>query len=165
MCLLLIVRFLYSDGRQALRRNRRYSESIKERKMMTNEQRKIPGVGDLVKFTYKSGIYAGRVFENGTPRVVVETLAVLRHPQQGDLHNPYDPDVPMFHERRALAHHEKALVLNRDIEPFKGGEILDYNESRDCAVRSAIEELDRMERWALQARMQMEELAKDYSKR
>ena len=46
------VRFLYSDGRQALRRNRRYSKSIKERKMMNNEPRKIPGVGDLVKFTY-----------------------------------------------------------------------------------------------------------------
>lgn len=128
-----------------------------------NEQRQPVSEGDLVRFTYKTGTYAGRVAETGSPRCVVETLAVLRHPDQGDLHHPYDPDVPMFHERRALSHREKALVLLRDMEPFRGSGIPDYKESLAAAVRLSLGELERLERWSARARETLQDVAKDYS--
>jgi kinase-associated protein B len=127
-----------------------------------NEQRQPAAIGDLVQFTYKTGTYAGRVAELGSPRCVVEALAVLRHPDQGDLHHPYDPDVPMFHERRALSHREKALVLHRDMEPFRGGEVPEYKESLAAAVRRSQSELERLERWAARARETLQDVSKDY---
>ncbi|MCM3749172.1 kinase-associated lipoprotein B [Paenibacillus pasadenensis] len=121
-----------------------------------------PAAESWVRFTYKTGEYAGRLVEEGSPRSVVETLAVLRHPEQGDLHNPYNPDVPFFHERRALAHREKALVPNRDIGPYAAAQLPDYNESREQAVKKSLEELDRLQRWAARASEQLKTVASEY---
>ncbi|OXM13687.1 sporulation phosphorelay system protein KapB [Paenibacillus herberti] len=128
---------------------------------MTSEQQ-TPAKEEWVQFSYKTGEYAGRIVEEGSPRSVVETLAVLRHPEQGDLHNPYNPDVPFFHERKALAHREKALVLNREIKPFAASVLPDYNESRERAVQQALEELDRLQRWAGRAADQLRAVASEY---
>jgi kinase-associated protein B len=106
-----------------------------------------PEKEQLVRMTYKTGVYAGRVFETGGPRAVVQVLAVLKHPQQGNLHYPYDPDVPMFHERRALSHTEKALVAYQDIEPFHG-EVPEYQTSLVRALEEEAADLDRLKRWA-----------------
>ncbi|MOA38053.1 Kinase-associated lipoprotein B precursor [compost metagenome] len=88
-------------------------------------------------------------------------LAVLKHPEQGDLHHPYDPDVPMFHERRALSYTEKTTVLLRDIQRYFG-EIPDYSESLKAAAAAEIEYLDRLQRWASKGLEQMQQLQKEY---
>jgi kinase-associated protein B len=68
-------------------------------------------IGDNVRVEIRSGHYLGELIEINGPRVLVKVLAVLKHPEQGDLHNPYNPDVPMFHERRALSYTEKTNVF------------------------------------------------------
>ncbi|MFD1956491.1 sporulation phosphorelay system protein KapB [Paenibacillus thailandensis] len=111
-------------------------------------------VGSLVLADIRTGRYIGEISEFYGPRAVVKILAVVRHPQQGDLHHPYDPDVPLFHERRALSYTEKSTVLLRDIEPF-GGEVPDYSASLAEALDKQTEELaaslegadDRYKRW------------------
>ncbi|QJC51118.1 kinase [Paenibacillus albicereus] len=127
-----------------------------------SDENQVPAGEGWVRFTYKTGEYAGRLVEQGTPRSVVETLAVLRHPEQGDLHHPYDPDVPFFHERRALAHREKALVPNRDIQPHAAAELPPYEASREQAVARMLDELDRLQRWAARAADQLRTVASDY---
>src|SRR5262245_46345700 len=92
-----------------------------------------PALGQTVVMRYKSGVYVGETVEVAGTRAVVKVLAVLRHPEQGDLHHPHDPDVPMFHERKALAFTEKANAPVRDLEPF-AGETPDYRESLRTAL-------------------------------
>lgn len=114
---------------------------------MNFSQQNQPEVDSLVRMTYKTGVYAGKVVESGGPRAVVQVLAVLKHPQQGNLHYPYDPDVPMFHERRALSHNEKALTAYSDLEPY-GGNVPDYHQSLVRALEAEEADLDRLKRWA-----------------
>src|SRR5690349_17211593 len=104
-------------------------------------------IGDIVQAEVRSGKYIGELIEINRPRALVKVLAVLKHPEQGDLHNPYDPDVPMFHERRALSYTEKTTVLLRDIKAYAGN-IPDYSESLKLAVASEIAALDRLQRWS-----------------
>ncbi|WP_308638421.1 kinase-associated lipoprotein B [Paenibacillus silvisoli] len=125
-------------------------------------QKFIPEQGAIVNFTYKTGEYAGEVMENGGPRALIKVLAVLKHPEQGDLHNPYNPDVPFFHERRALSYTEKANVPFGDIGgPFRG-EVPDYKESLRRAVAAEIEGIDRLKRWAERGLEQLRQLEKEY---
>ncbi|GFN29874.1 sporulation phosphorelay system protein KapB [Paenibacillus xylaniclasticus] len=107
----------------------------------------LPQLDQMVKMIYRTGEYAGKVVETGGPRAVVQVLAVLKHPQQGNLHYPYNPDVPVFHERRALSFNEKALVTYTDLEPYVGT-IPDYKESLVRALEEEAEALDRLRRWA-----------------
>ncbi|EFM11942.1 Kinase associated protein B [Paenibacillus curdlanolyticus YK9] len=120
-----------------------------------------PAVDSIVQMTYKTGVYAGKVVESGGPRAVVQVLAVLKHPQQGNLHYPYDPDVPMFHERRALSHNEKALTAYQDLESYSG-EIPPYKESLIRTLEAEAAELDRLKRWAERGLETLEIVKKDY---
>lgn len=63
-----------------------------------------------IRFTYKTGKYFGRLFAERPQGLVVEVLAVEKHPVQGDLHQPNQVDVPLFHIRTALHKHEKITV-------------------------------------------------------
>ncbi|QHT59901.1 kinase [Paenibacillus lycopersici] len=128
---------------------------------MQDRQRKAPEPGTIVAFANKTGRYAGEVMEINGPRALVKVLAVLKHPEQGDLHNPYNPDVPMFHERRALSYTEKTNVLLGEIEPFHG-EVPDYKESRARALAAEIEGLDRLKRWAERGLDALRTLEKEY---
>ncbi|TMV17200.1 kinase [Paenibacillus thermoaerophilus] len=120
--------------------------------------------GDPVRARYKSGEYAGILVEASGPRAVVEIRAVLSHPLQGDLHHPYEADVPLFHQRRALAYREKALVPKADIEPF-AGEIPDYADSLRQAVKRELDRLAAMDgQWARMAERSLRELEQDYFK-
>lgn len=118
-------------------------------------------VGDLVRAEVRSGQYAGELVEMNGPRALVKVLAVLKHPEQGDLHNPYNPDVPMFHERRALSYTEKTTVLLRDVKRYTGN-VPDYSESLKAAAAAEIEVLDRLQRWAAKGLEQMQQLQKEY---
>ncbi|MBJ6360273.1 kinase [Paenibacillus sp. MAHUQ-46] len=97
-------------------------------------------------------------------RSLVKVLAVLKHPEQGDLHHPQDPDVAIFHERRALSYTEKAWALTRDLQPFHG-ELPDYASSLEAALEAEWHKLDRLRRWAEQGLKQLAELRKDYAPR
>ncbi|BBH21858.1 kinase-associated lipoprotein B [Paenibacillus baekrokdamisoli] len=128
---------------------------------MQSNQKFSPEPGTLVVITYKTGEYVGEVVEAGSPRSLVKVLAVRKHPEQGDLHNPYNPDVPMFHERRALSFTEKTNILASDMEPFHG-EVPEYKESLKQALAADIAALDRLKRWAERGLGQLEGLEKEY---
>lgn len=99
--------------------------------------------GDIVEAVYKSGVYVGEVvgFSDRTPRAKVRVMAVLRHPEQGDLHRKGDVNVEMFHERKALSEREVALVPLRDMRNFDG-EIPDYRASLKSALEDEIRRLE-----------------------
>lgn len=118
-------------------------------------------IGDNVRAEIRSGHYLGELAEINGPRALVKVLAVLKHPEQGDLHNPYNPDVPMFHERRALSFTEKTNVLLRDVKRHTGI-IPEYNDSLRAAAEAEIASLDRLQRWAAKGLEQMQELLKEY---
>jgi kinase-associated protein B len=85
-------------------------------------------IGDKVTAFYKTGKYIGEVTGERPGAYVVRILAVLKHPRQGDLHNPADVEVPLFHERKALAHREQANMPEKMVKPYEG-DIPDYNET------------------------------------
>lgn len=118
-------------------------------------------LGDYVRAEVRSGHYIGELIEINGPRVLVKVLAVSKHPEQGDLHNPYNPDVPMFHERRALSYTEKTTVLLRDVKPYTGT-IPEYSASLKAAAEAEIAALDRLHRWAAKGLEQMQQLYKEY---
>lgn len=129
-----------------------------ERNIQNDESLKI---GDNVRVEIRSGHYLGELIEINGPRCLVKVLAVLKHPEQGDLHNPYNPDVPMFHERRALSFTEKTNVLMRDVKKH-AGIIPEYNVSLRAAAEAEIASLDRLQRWAAKGHEQMQQLLKEY---
>jgi kinase-associated protein B len=116
---------------------------------------------EFVKVTYKTGDYAGETIDRDDRRVLVKVLAVLTHPTQGDLHNPYDPDAVMFHERRALAYTEKVWIPANTVQTYNGA-IPDYRESLRIALRAEQEKLDRLRRWSERCLEQLATLTKDY---
>jgi kinase-associated protein B len=98
--------------------------------------------GDQVVAEYKSGAYIGELLSSEGHWAKVRMLAVLKHPAQGDLHHPMRADVPMFHERRALAFREVANVPVGALTPWDEATVPDYMES----LRDALErELQAME--------------------
>lgn len=126
-------------------------------------------VGSSVLASIRTGQYIGEITEFYGPRAVVKILAVVKHPQQGDLHHPYDPDVPLFHERKALSYTEKSTVLIRDVAPY-GGETPDYKLSLRQALDRQTEELrnalagadDGMARWIKRSLETLDALRADY---
>ena len=98
-------------------------------------------IGDYVTAFYKTGKYAGEITQIRTNGyIVVKTLAVLKHPMQGDLHNPKQADVDFFHERKALAYLEQTNVPSNMVKPFEG-EIPSYKASLASALVTLKEEL------------------------
>ncbi|WP_050183013.1 kinase-associated lipoprotein B [Domibacillus robiginosus] len=90
-------------------------------------------IGDLVTAHYKSGKYIGTITGIRPGTYTVKILSVLRHPAQGDLHNPNEAEVPFFHERKALAHYEQANIPESAVHPYEEA-LADYNESLIAAV-------------------------------
>ncbi|WP_455660513.1 kinase-associated lipoprotein B [Pradoshia sp.] len=120
-------------------------------------------IGNHVTAFYKTGKYVGEITQirpNGY--VVVKTLAVLKHPMQGDLHNPKQVNVDFFHERKALAHLEQTNVLANMVKPFEG-EIPPYKESLTKALGSLKEELrNDPSDWAARSLECLEQIEPEY---
>ena len=120
-------------------------------------------VGDYVTAFYKTGKYAGEITQirpNGY--IVVKTLAVLKHPMQGDLHNPKQADVDFFHERKALAHLEQTNVPANMVKPFEG-EIPPYKASLARALVTLKEDLrEEPSEWAARSLDCLERLELEY---
>jgi len=121
-------------------------------------------VGDKVTGIYKTGKYAGEITDIRPEHYLVRVLAVLKHPMQGDLHNPKDIEVGFFHERRALAFREQANIPKKMVKPYNE-EMPDYLESLKKAVLDMKESLKQDDSpWANQSLKNIETLEKDYFK-
>lgn len=113
---------------------------------------------------YKSGEYIVEFMEKSmnSPRAVVKIISVVEHPEQGDLHNPYMVEVPLFHQRKAAANGECILVPLSALRPYEG-EAPDYASSLASAWRRKHRELsERNDEWARRCLQEMELLREEY---
>ncbi len=119
--------------------------------------------GDTVTMTYKTGEYVGIVFDVTSNKLVVQVLAVLRHPEQGDLHHPQDAGVAFFHQRKSLAFRERALVSAEQVLHWEG-EVPEYKSSLQSAwQREVIRMQSHSQReWAERGLEQLLLLQKEY---
>jgi kinase-associated protein B len=119
--------------------------------------------GDVVKASYKTGEYIGEVAEiMNSGKIAVRILAVAAHPEQGDLHHPMDPDVPFFHERRALAYQEIALMPPQTVSVYRGT-VPEYKVSLLQALDREHDRLDRLRRWAERGQQELDKLKQEYT--
>lgn len=111
---------------------------------------------------YKSGIYIGKVLETKNERSLFEVRAVLKHPNQGDLHHPKQVEGVYFHERKALAYREKVWVNTALLQPYEG-EVPTYEASLQEAVQSLKEQLKKMDNdYGKKALETLEKVVADY---
>jgi kinase-associated protein B len=121
-------------------------------------------IGDIVTAINKTGKYIGEVTEDRNTAYLVRILAVLKHPMQGDLHNPKQTNVAMFHQRRALAYREQTNVPKNMVKPYEG-ETPDYHSSLKEAVSKMKETLSETDSEFNTLSLQhLEQLEMDYFK-
>jgi kinase-associated protein B len=121
-------------------------------------------IGDTVTAIYKTGKYIGEITEVRPQGFLVRVLAVVKHPMQGDLHNPKDADVPIFHERRALSYREQANIPKQMVKHFEK-EVPDYQASlKEALAKMKKELLENPSPWADMSLKMAESLEKDYFK-
>lgn len=63
----------------------------------------------LYRFSHKTGSYGVTIVEENGDDVLVKVEQVIKHPKQGDLHNPTETEGVFFHDRKALSHFENAI--------------------------------------------------------
>ncbi|WP_374722511.1 kinase-associated lipoprotein B [Peribacillus tepidiphilus] len=121
-------------------------------------------IGDYVTAIYKTGKYIGEITDVRPKSYLVRVLAVEKHPMQGDLHNPKQVDVAMFHQRRALAFREQTNVPKNMVREYKD-EVPDYKASLKAAVQKMKETLLSEDTpWSQKSIEMLEELERDYFK-
>ncbi|MDR4949124.1 kinase-associated lipoprotein B [Neobacillus cucumis] len=121
-------------------------------------------VGNVVTGIYKTGKYIGEITEVRPQHYLVRVLAVMKHPMQGDLHNPKDADVLFFHERKALSYREQANIPKQMVKPFEG-EVPNYQESLKEALEKMKKELiEAGSEWASRSLQALDSLEKDFYK-
>ena len=113
---------------------------------------------------YKTGKYVCERVETdeANRKGLVKIRAVLKHPTQGDLHNPKKTDVPLFHERKALAEFEKTWVPLSTLRPFEG-ECPTYQDSLRATWSEQFEQLEQDgSEWAKKSQEALLELRNEY---
>ncbi|WP_135550973.1 sporulation phosphorelay system protein KapB [Paenibacillus cymbidii] len=118
-------------------------------------------IGTIVRAGYKSGEYIGEIVEGGEAKAAVKVLAVLKHPEQGNLHHPGSADVGFFHQRRALAFGEIALMPLHTLAAYSHA-VPEYRESLHHALQRQLDELRETIRYAQRAVQELEQLERDY---
>ncbi|PGT89289.1 MULTISPECIES: kinase-associated lipoprotein B [Bacillaceae] len=119
-------------------------------------------IGDVVTGIYKTGKYIGVITDIKPMHYLVQVKAVLKHPQQGDLHNPKQVDVQFFHERRALAYNEQTNVPKQMVKRFED-EIPEYQQSLRKALDVMKKELEENNiEWAKESLKRVDVLEKEY---
>ncbi|WP_110113740.1 kinase-associated lipoprotein B [Bacillus sp. CGMCC 1.16541] len=119
-------------------------------------------IGDCVTAIYKTGKYVGDITNIRDHHYVVRVKAVLTHPQQGDLHNPKQTDVPLFHERRALAFREQANIPKQMVKLYTEA-VPDYQTSLKESLETLYNSLkDDGSDYAAKSKQQLENLKADY---
>ncbi|UOE92245.1 kinase-associated lipoprotein B [Alkalihalobacillus sp. LMS39] len=130
---------------------------------MLTEQQLQQMIGRYVRASYKTGLYVGEVLDVHPDKVLVKVVSVLKHPDQGDLHQPKQADVAFFHQRKALAQYEKVYVPLSTVKEYTD-EIMEYKQSLDLALTRAIEQLqEKKTSWAEKSIEQLQDLRQDYS--
>ncbi|MCM3761299.1 kinase-associated lipoprotein B [Alkalihalobacillus oceani] len=117
-----------------------------------------------VRAVYKTGVYLAELLEEQPDhqRALVKVAAVLKHPMQGDLHQPKEADVPLFHQRKALAEFEKTWVPLSSMKPYEG-EIPSYQESLKAAFEKELANCQQLDsEWARKCEEKLKECAKEY---
>lgn len=128
---------------------------------MSNQQLQV---GSLVLAPNKSGVYLAEILDLLPPKATIQTLAVVKHPLQGDLHHPYEADVPVFHQRRALSYRERFMTPISHLEAYEG-EVPDYQESLRKAIEQELAELKQRDgKWAERSIEQFQLLKQEYFK-
>lgn len=97
-------------------------------------------IGEMVKTSYNSGEYIGKIIDDKRNFWLVEILAVVTHPTQGDLHQRGEVEGVAFHERKALAFREKTNARKRDTVKYDGA-VPNYAQSLKQAVTKIKTEL------------------------
>ncbi|MDQ0198844.1 kinase-associated lipoprotein B [Neobacillus ginsengisoli] len=121
-------------------------------------------IGDTVTAIYKTGKYIGEITEVRPQGFLVRVLAVVKHPMQGDLHNPKDADVLIFHERRALSYREQANIPKQMVKHFED-DVPDYQTSlKEALAKMKKELLENPSPWADMSLKMADSLEKDYFK-
>ncbi len=116
----------------------------------------------LVVAEYKTGVYAGELLSSDGPKWKVRVYAVLRHPEQGDLHQPMEGGVGFFHQRRALAYLEVANVPSSSVRPYPHSQLPDYKASLLEALDQEAARLRSIRQWAERGLLELESLRSDY---
>lgn len=98
-------------------------------------------IGDIVTSFYKTGKYIGEITDIRPEHYLVRTLAVLKHPMQGDLHNPKEVGFGIFHERKALAFREQANIPKKMVKAFDEP-IPTYEDSLKASLEKLRAELE-----------------------
>jgi kinase-associated protein B len=120
-------------------------------------------IGEIVKAPYKTGVYIGEITAIRPEHYLVKVRAVVKHPTQGDLHQPKQVNVALFHERRALAEREQTNIPKGMVKKFEG-DVPDYKESLKASLLRQREELQGdSSDWALLSLEKLSILEKEYS--
>ncbi len=124
-------------------------------------------IGSFVLASYKTGTYIGKLIENRGAKAVVEVHGVAIHPEQGNLHHPGQSEGIFFHQRRALAYREKALMPVMDLHEFVG-DVPDYRISLENTLLQERQRMavlmndERSRAWAMRAEEELSQLHIDY---
>lgn len=122
--------------------------------------------GEIVTAIYKTGKYIGEITDERPNAYLVRVLAVVNHPTQGDLHNPKQTDVSLFHQRRALAYREQTNVPKNMVRPYDETVIPDYLSSLKAALEKQKQKLSEGGReWDQKSLEMIAELEADYFKK
>ncbi|MBM7840228.1 kinase-associated protein B [Alkalihalobacillus xiaoxiensis] len=119
---------------------------------------------EIVRAKYKTGRYIGKLIEmkEEENRALFQVLAVETHPQQGDLHQPKQIDVPLFHQRKALAYLEKTWVPSSTVKPYNG-DLPDYKQSLELALNAAKDKVrNDHSQWGQASLQLLDELEHEY---
>lgn len=117
-----------------------------------------------VRAMYKTGVYVAELIEKQEEnnRALVKIVAVLKHPTQGDLHNPKDANVPYFHRRKALAEHEKAWAPLSSLKQYDD-DLPSYKESLQIALQKERAKLEKEDSdWSIACLKRLEECQDEY---
>ena len=119
-------------------------------------------VGSLVLASNKSGVYIAEIIDLLPPKATIQTLAVVKHPLQGDLHHPYESNVPVFHQRRALSYRERFMAPLSQLEAYEG-DVPEYQDSLRTSIEREIIELQQQGgKWAELSVEQLHLLKQEY---
>ncbi|WP_246945769.1 kinase-associated lipoprotein B [Bacillus pinisoli] len=119
-------------------------------------------MGDIVRAPYKTGVYIGEITNIRPEHYLVKVMAVVKHPTQGDLHSHKQVNVPLFHERRALAEREQTNIPKAMVKKFEG-EIPSYKDSlREALDRLRSDLVEDGSEWALLSIEKLNQLEKEY---
>ncbi len=117
-----------------------------------------------VRAVCKTGVYIAELLDiqEEQNRALVKIVAVLKHPTQGDLHNPRNADVPYFHQRKALSEFEKAWAPLSSIKKYEG-DIPPYKESLRIALQKEIEKMEEdQSEWATACLVKLRDCQNEY---